>query len=157
MYEKGNCYFADWRDRKGKRKRKSFSTSEEATAYEAAQKETARPKQGGSSGSQSRRPCTDSPSKGSKTQPQAGRRKSSSVSAVSSGQVSSTKGTSITSAPKRSPRNRPAIEASGPEQFVASFGTYRRISERKTSRITLSVRHARTLGTSPQPRQKGKS
>ena len=44
MYQKGNLYYADWRDKKGVRRRKSFSTMEEAEHHEAPQKRTARPK-----------------------------------------------------------------------------------------------------------------
>lgn len=44
MYEKGNRYLADWYDRKGKRRRKSFATPEEAEQYEAAQKNQSHPK-----------------------------------------------------------------------------------------------------------------
>ena len=44
MFNKGNLYFADWRDRKGIRRRKSFTSAEMAVAYEASQKVTARPK-----------------------------------------------------------------------------------------------------------------
>lgn len=44
MFNKGSLYFADWRDRKGVRHRKSFRNAEDATAYEAAQKVSARPK-----------------------------------------------------------------------------------------------------------------
>jgi len=52
LYEKGNKYFADWRDRKGLRHRKSFSSPEEAQAYELEQKERAHPK-GNSKGQRS--------------------------------------------------------------------------------------------------------
>jgi len=45
MYEKGNKYLADWRNRKGERRRKSFDTAEAAQAHEDAQKLQARPKQ----------------------------------------------------------------------------------------------------------------
>lgn len=38
MYEKQGMYFADWRDKKGVRHRKSFATAEAALLYEAAQK-----------------------------------------------------------------------------------------------------------------------
>lgn len=38
MYEKQGMYFADWRDKKGVRHRKSFTTSEAALLYESAQK-----------------------------------------------------------------------------------------------------------------------
>lgn len=42
MYEKGSRYLADWYDRKGKRKRKSFETAEAARNYEEQQKEAVR-------------------------------------------------------------------------------------------------------------------
>ena len=44
MYQKGNRYLADWYDRRGHRRRKSFTTAEAAQAYEDAQRATARPK-----------------------------------------------------------------------------------------------------------------
>jgi hypothetical protein len=47
MYQEYNLFYADWRTKQGKRKRKSFKTAEAATAYEAVQKEAARPKKRG--------------------------------------------------------------------------------------------------------------
>jgi hypothetical protein len=44
LFQKGSKYLADWYDRKGKRKRKSFSTPEEAQAHEDAMDAIARPK-----------------------------------------------------------------------------------------------------------------
>ena len=38
MYEKGGKYYADWRDRKGQRKRKSFNSKRAALTYEDEQK-----------------------------------------------------------------------------------------------------------------------
>jgi hypothetical protein len=38
MFRKGNLYFADWRDRKGVRHRKSFNNPEAASVYESAKK-----------------------------------------------------------------------------------------------------------------------
>ena len=43
MFQKGNRYLADWYDRKGRRRRKSFETPELAQAFEDAQKTAARP------------------------------------------------------------------------------------------------------------------
>jgi len=60
MFYKGSLYFADWRDRKGVRHRKSFTTEEAATDYEAAQKVTARPKKQ-SKGQPSAAPLLTSP------------------------------------------------------------------------------------------------
>jgi hypothetical protein len=47
MYEKDNKYYADWRDRQGKRKRKSFTSPKAALRFEEEQKEIARPKKRG--------------------------------------------------------------------------------------------------------------
>ena len=47
MYQKGNIYLADWRDRSGARKRKAFGTAAVAEQYEASQKQVARPKKKG--------------------------------------------------------------------------------------------------------------
>jgi hypothetical protein len=44
MYEKSGKFFADWRDRKGNRKRKSFTNARAALRFEEEQKELARPK-----------------------------------------------------------------------------------------------------------------
>ncbi len=44
MYEKNGCYFADWRDRNGARKRKSFTSKRAALQFEQEQKELAHPK-----------------------------------------------------------------------------------------------------------------
>ena len=44
MYEKDGRFYADWRDRKGKRLRKSFTSQRAALRFEAEQKELAHPK-----------------------------------------------------------------------------------------------------------------
>jgi hypothetical protein len=44
MFEKAGKFYADWRDRKGARKRKSFKSSRAALTFEAEQKELAHPK-----------------------------------------------------------------------------------------------------------------
>ena len=44
MFQKANRYLADWRDKKGNRRRKSFATANEAQFYEDAQKANAHPK-----------------------------------------------------------------------------------------------------------------
>ena len=44
MYEKGGKFYADWRDRNGQRKRKSFTSPRAALRFESEQKELARPK-----------------------------------------------------------------------------------------------------------------
>lgn len=44
MYEKSGKFFADWRDRQGNRKRKSFTSPRAALRFEAEQKELAHPK-----------------------------------------------------------------------------------------------------------------
>jgi hypothetical protein len=44
MFEKSGKYYADWRDRNGKRLRKSFRTPRAALQYEAEQKELTHPK-----------------------------------------------------------------------------------------------------------------
>lgn len=60
MYVKGNLYFADWRDRKGVRRRKSFPTESAARAYEDAQKAAVRPKQQGAAHQSTKRPAPSS-------------------------------------------------------------------------------------------------
>jgi hypothetical protein len=44
MYEKHNRFYADWRDKRGNRKRKAFLTAKDAERYELEQKAKARPK-----------------------------------------------------------------------------------------------------------------
>jgi hypothetical protein len=43
MYKEHNRFYADWRDKKGKRKRKAFLTAEDARRYELEQKVKAQP------------------------------------------------------------------------------------------------------------------
>lgn len=47
MYQKGNIYLADWRDRKGVRHRKSFDNPEAARVFEDVQRAAHRPKKKG--------------------------------------------------------------------------------------------------------------
>lgn len=44
MYEKDGKFYADWRDKRGARKRKSFRTERAALIFEREQKEIAHPK-----------------------------------------------------------------------------------------------------------------
>jgi len=44
MYEKHNRFYADWRDRRGNRKRKAFLTAKDTERYELEQKAKARPR-----------------------------------------------------------------------------------------------------------------
>lgn len=44
MFEKQGKFYADWRDRKGTRKRKSFNTARAALRYEEEQRAIAHPK-----------------------------------------------------------------------------------------------------------------
>jgi hypothetical protein len=44
MFEKSGKYYADWRDKRGKRLRKSFTSKRAALLFEAEQKEQAHPK-----------------------------------------------------------------------------------------------------------------
>ncbi len=44
MFEKAGRHYADWRDKDGKRKRKSFHSARAALAHEAAMREQAHPK-----------------------------------------------------------------------------------------------------------------
>ena len=47
MFEKSGKFYADWRDRKGVRRRKSFTSPKAALKFEAEQKELAHPKSRG--------------------------------------------------------------------------------------------------------------
>lgn len=44
MYQKDNRFYADWRDRRGIRRRKAFLTAAEAAEHEERQKVAVRPK-----------------------------------------------------------------------------------------------------------------
>lgn len=44
MFEKSGKYYADWRDKSGRRLRKSFTSKAAALQFEADQKELAHPK-----------------------------------------------------------------------------------------------------------------
>ena len=44
MFEKNGHYFADWRNRRGKRQRKSFTSEADAIRYEQEQRAIAHPK-----------------------------------------------------------------------------------------------------------------
>lgn len=44
MYQKDNRFYADWRDRRGIRRRKAFLTAAEAAEHEERQKVATRPK-----------------------------------------------------------------------------------------------------------------
>ena len=44
MFDKNGKYYADWRDRKGARHRKSFTSARAALLFEKEQKERANPK-----------------------------------------------------------------------------------------------------------------
>jgi hypothetical protein len=44
MFEKQGKFYADWRDKKGNRKRKSFTTARAALQFEAEEKALAHPK-----------------------------------------------------------------------------------------------------------------
>lgn len=44
MFEKSGKFYADWRDRKGVRHRKSFKSERAALAYEAEMREVSHPK-----------------------------------------------------------------------------------------------------------------
>jgi hypothetical protein len=47
MYQKDNRWYADWRDKRGVRRRKAFTTEEAAQQYEDDQKNLSRPKKKG--------------------------------------------------------------------------------------------------------------
>lgn len=47
MFEKDNRFYADWRDRKGVRRRKAFTTADAAQLHEETEKNKARPKKRG--------------------------------------------------------------------------------------------------------------
>lgn len=44
MFEKAGKFYADWRDKSGQRKRKSFNTAKAARVFEQEQKEATHPK-----------------------------------------------------------------------------------------------------------------
>jgi hypothetical protein len=66
VHQEHNRFYADWYDKRGKRKRKSFQTAEEATRYELEQKAKARP--GKNQGTVQRSPKCAVPTGQQKTQ-----------------------------------------------------------------------------------------
>ncbi len=47
MFQKGNRFYADWRDRRGARHRRAFTTAAEAEQFEVEQKQRNHPKRKG--------------------------------------------------------------------------------------------------------------
>jgi hypothetical protein len=64
MYQKDNRFYADWRDRRGNRRRKAFLTAADASEYEERQKVAVRPKAEGAA-SASRKPSRRTSGRGS--------------------------------------------------------------------------------------------
>ncbi len=155
MFQKGEAYFADWRDRKGKRKRKSFETPESAIAYEDAQKAVARPKPNRAAVSRSLRPSLVSSPRPSKTVMQHGPQKPSSASAGHSRQANSRQTTSKRSTSQSPPASH-LLSATGKQRRSSvSSSTLRSITGQQTSRISSYVRPCRAQETSPPPQRKG--
>ena len=144
MYQKGNTFYADWRDAEGKRRRKSFPTALGATRHEAKQLK-ARPQKGGSLPTNSPQSL---PANAPATTPARGtsRRKPSSPSAEVSGSQTSPLVTSTLSkratATSRKQLGAPLITASG--------ASLRR--SLKQVHLTSAARFP-----SPKPRKPGKS
>lgn len=156
MFEKGNRYLADWRDKKGRRRRKSFATPAEAQFYEDAQKASAHPKT-----RRVGRP-SPSPSRNSRAKPaprQGDKRpNSSSVSAKKAKsshstlpiQPSSTKGSQNIKAPSRATS---AHRQSANCSVTSSSTTERTKNSSKQSRPT----NSQSREISRQPKKKGLS
>jgi hypothetical protein len=147
VYQKGNQYLADWRDRKGTRKRKSFTTPEEAPAYEQAEKGTARPKARLAAAKQSPMPSAVSRGANTSGATHSGPRAESSPSADRSRRANSTSGTSTRSAEKSSRANRHPPEAAGPERRGGSSATSRRNTAAAISRHSSRSRRHRANAT----------
>ena len=144
MFEKGNSYYADWRDRSGKRKRKSFETAEQAEAYEQAQKVVASPKQGRRVESRQQRPSNATSLQTNAARTHNGRQDDSRNSAVRSTRRKSESGTSTRSTAKSSPAHRHSQGRAEPPRSGGSSGTLSRSIGQKTSRLSSASR--RSLG-----------
>jgi hypothetical protein len=62
VYEKHNRFYADWRDKKGLRRRRAFTTARQAEAFELTQKAVAHPKSKARPSSAQRSRVSSSPS-----------------------------------------------------------------------------------------------
>lgn len=151
MFIKGNRYIADWRDRRGQRKRKSFTTAEAAEAHEAAQKLIARPK-----GKREEQPLPR-PSRNSR----AGKTPTEAEQPISSSKHSAN------STQPTSPKKRPFAQmrgslatathsrgTSGRTRPAGCFVTSPKNTERRSSTKRSSGHRAQSPATSPPPKTK---
>lgn len=120
MFQKGNRYFADWRDRKGVRHRKSFTAAEAATLYEEAARPKTPGKRQGRSGQPSR-PESQS-KKSSRGRTKAGQPSDSPDSVAVSGQRKSTPKQSACSTIKSRPPKATSRAATGRTRSSVYFG-----------------------------------
>src|SRR5258708_29534593 len=140
MYEKGNSYYADWRDRAGKRKRKSFETAEQAEAYEQAQKVVAHPKRVRRAASPPQRPSNATSLQTNAARIHNGRQDDSQSSAVRSARRKSQSRTSTPSTGKSSSAARRSQERAAPPRSGASSATLSHNIAQKTSRLSSANR-----------------
>ena len=140
MYEKGYKYYADWRDRKGNRKRKSFDTPEEAVAFETVQKAESRPKTQGRAAKRSRRLSTDSPKVSMRGVKPRGLQTPSSESVATLRRRNSKSRTLTPSTGKSSRGYHLSLEPAMPRGSDVSSATYAPSIARKTSRLSSSAR-----------------
>jgi hypothetical protein len=110
VYPKGNRYLADWYDRKGRRRRKSFTTPEAAQASEDVQNATARPKAQRGGGLQSQKLSHPSTAQNRNSTPRKSQQSSSKSTALS-GRAISARRTSASST--RGSRCPPRIHRAG--------------------------------------------
>ena len=153
MIQKGNRYLADWRDRKGVRKRKSFTTPEEAQSFEDAQKGQARPPvRGGRNCSKPSRRSSLSAKKAPGTEQQS----SSSPSRPASNRANSARRKSPKSTNGASTQKARSRSAAAPSPRGKSSATSGKSSVRQSSDTSSSSRRNRVHATSQSRNKKGK-
>lgn len=151
MYMKGNLYLADWYDRKGKRKRKSFATAAAAQAYEDSQKAIVRPKKKGE-GQPLRKLSPDSSASGGEVR-KGGQYARSSRSLAQSDHATLPRSTSTRSTRTRSKAKAPSQGRPAPPPSAVSSATFTRTMGQHVSKRKSSTKPSRARGTS-RPRQK---
>lgn len=158
MYEKHNRFYADWRDRRGVRRRKAFTTADAATAHEVAQKAVARPHGGAVAlpSQPSSRGTSKPPSRPARTSTSSSQKNTSSRSQGRSARATSVKQTSSKSSRKgRTSRKAPATVSA--RRTNASSTTSTKSTARRRSRSTSLASSLRPRAPSPSVRKKKRS
>ncbi len=160
MYEKHNRFYADWRDRRGVRRRKAFLTAEDAERYEMEQKAKARPKTQGTGQASSKSSVPTIP-RGSSNETKPAPTPSTPPSALSKPQGRSRSQTSqrrMYSKPSTSGRTTStALATRVSTRSSASFAGSAKSTAHRVSITRFRSRKRHLPGTSRQPKTNGRS